>query len=84
MHFHRRMTSVNILAPPQTKDGKVFSRNRTAPSILNKIPEDGKGFYTILHNNDKTGKNYTYNTNNILTGWQAYRGDQIHRKNSPT
>ena len=20
----------------------------------------------------------------ILIGWQAYRGDQIHRKNSPT
>ena len=24
---------------------------------------------------------YTYH---ILIGWQAYRGDQIHRKNSPT
>ena len=24
----------------------------------------------------------TYNF--ILIGWQAYRGDQIHRKNSPT
>ena len=25
-------------------------------------------------------KNYIY----ILIGWQAYGGDQIHRKNSPT
>ena len=25
-----------------------------------------------------------FDTKIILIGWQAYRGDQIHRKNSPT
>ena len=28
--------------------------------------------------------NYYNALYDILIGWQAYRGDQIHRKNSPT
>ena len=47
IHVYRKKTSTNSLAPPKTKDGKVFSRNKTAPSILSNIPEDKKGFYTI-------------------------------------
>ena len=27
---------------------------------------------------------YIYANNAILIGWQAYRGDQRHRKNSPS
>ena len=27
---------------------------------------------------------YSIRVNTILIGWQAYRGDQGHRKNSPT
>ena len=36
------------------------------------------GAYNPLH------KQLIYDKNGILIGWQAYRGDQIHRKNSPT
>ena len=32
----------------------------------------------------KKGKNRGRHTICILIGWQAYRGDQMHRKNSPT
>ena len=27
---------------------------------------------------------FTFLSSLLLIGWQAYRGDQIHRKNSPT
>ena len=51
--------------------------------------EGGRGDMGGMGKRERNGDRPKYDNNitestYILTGWQAYRGDQIHRKNSRT
>ena len=61
------------------KAGVVERFNRSLRELIVKefVKNNNTIWYNILPN---LIKKYNYR----LIGWQAYRGDQIHRKNSPT
>ena len=50
----------------------------------NACSDDNNCFYSSLHLLYKILFEYMLLPTILLIGWQAYRGDQIHRKNSPT
>ena len=86
--------TAEIIAPMLCKMYNVCIREGTFPQILKhgkitpiykKGPRDSIENYRPISTLPIFGKIFEKILyTRILIGWQAYRGDQIHRKNSPT